>query len=414
MKLITRFIVMLSIVLSGCGSIRPTHPPEALNCELSKYTVNDIYDDWGVYLQKLKSPTKPKSFNVLSLSAGGQFGAYGAGFLCGWRSIGVDAKPGPRSDIQVVTGVSTGAILATHAFLNLDEEIKEKYETLSGEQIYKLRTMPAYIWANSLLDASGKDRLISEYITSEIIDEVADKFDKGRFLYIGIVNLDSGQFARINMVKLAHDLQPKERRNLCYRAVIGASSAIPIAFSPKFIDGSMWVDGGARRHLFITFPPRSVMDPSVTRRLYSIVHGDLSVDDVKVRNGVLQIAGKTAELFIDQGMKDSIRLQEQLASKCPDGNDCESSNRLFKTYYAAAASAAASCKSELKKCGTSVSPTSDDMFCNPFMKCLAKQGEKDGREYANGTRRWLTIDDLCLGSSPVCAPRPEFNRKFAQ
>jgi len=410
MKLITPFVVMLSIVLSGCGSMRPTHPPDALNCELSKFTVNDIFDDWGVYLNKLESP--PKSFNVLSLSAGGQFGAYGAGFLYGWSKIGDDAQPGPRKDIQVVTGVSTGAILATHAFLNLDKQIMDKFRSLSGEQIYKSRMLPEYIWANSLLNTSGKDRLISENLTSEIIDKVVNQ--DGRFLYIGIVNLDSGEFVRINMVKLANDLKPKTRRDQCYRAVIGASSAIPIAFSPKFIDDKMWVDGGARRHLFITFPPKTVLDSTPTRRLYAIVHGDLSVDEGKVKNGVLQIAGKTAELFIDQGIKDSIRLQDQLASKCPKGIDCGPKKRLFETYYAAAAAAAVSCKDELKECSKAGSPTSDDVFCNAFMECLVKKGENDGEEFANGTRNWLSIDDLCLGSSPDCAPSLEFDRKFSQ
>jgi hypothetical protein len=116
---------------------------------------------------------------------------------------------------------------------------------------------------------------------------------------------------------------------------------------------------------------------------------------------VLQIAKQTAELAIDQGMKDSIRLQEDLALKCPKGFTCEPTKRLFETYYAAAAHAAKVCKPELEKCSANRSPTSDDMFCNPFMKCLAKQGETDGKCSAR-CGKWLKFDDLCLGSDPKC------------
>ena len=51
------------------------------------------------------------ALNVLSLSGGGQNGAFGAGFLIGWR------ESGRRPEFDVVTGVSTGALLATHALL---------------------------------------------------------------------------------------------------------------------------------------------------------------------------------------------------------------------------------------------------------------------------------------------------------
>jgi patatin-like phospholipase len=418
MKIIGICVALLWIILPSCGSIRPTQPPKALTCNICDFNENDIYDNWSTYIKRLMSTGtlegKKLSFNVLSLSAGGEFGAYGAGFLVGWSKVGDLAKPSPRKEIQVVTGVSTGAILATHAFLGLDPEIEAKYRDLSGEKIYHKRWTPEYLWANSIYETSAKDRMIDDNITSEIIDKVAEQYGKGRFLYIGIVNLDSGEFYRINMVKLAHDIQPRERRDLCYRAVIGASSAIPIAFSPKFIDGDMWVDGGVRRHMFITQPPEGAMGPDVTRRLYSFVHGDLSTGNETVGNGVLQIASRTMDLFIDQGMKDSIRLQEQLASECPKGSDCGPSKRLFETFYAAAASAAVTCKPKLDECTSNGSSTSDDMFCNAFMNCLANQGEKDGMEFADGTRKWLSIEDLCLGSSPDCTLGGKITRRLSQ
>jgi hypothetical protein len=48
---------------------------------------------------------------LLSLSGGGENGAFGAGLLCGWSAQGT------RPVFELVTGVSTGALIAPFAFL---------------------------------------------------------------------------------------------------------------------------------------------------------------------------------------------------------------------------------------------------------------------------------------------------------
>src|SRR5512136_2090334 len=153
MSLHRPFVVALLVVLTGCGAMRPTQPPAALTCNLTNYEAKDIYEQWRTYRATMSRPRalqdQRPSFNVLSLSAGGEFGAYGAGFLVGWDSAGSQAVPGPRRDIQVVTGVSTGAILATHVFLGLDKEIETAYRSLSGKQIYRSRELFEYLRANS-------------------------------------------------------------------------------------------------------------------------------------------------------------------------------------------------------------------------------------------------------------------------
>jgi len=295
------------LLLAGCALPRPTAPPAALACGLERFEVHDIYQDLGIYKARqfqafgLQDP-KP-SINVLALSAGGEYGAYGAGFISGWSAVGSSAVPSPRADIQIVTGVSTGAILATHVFLGKDAEIERLYRRMSGPVIYQPRARLELLWSNSLLDTRGKNALIEENLGSEMIDEVARAGD-GRYLYIGVVDLDSGRFLRIDMVKLARTIEAKPLRDACFREVIGASSAIPIAFVPKFIDNRMLVDGGARRHLFITALPEDALDDKVERRLFMLVHGDLAVECTTTPNGLLDIAGRTAELITDQGFKD--------------------------------------------------------------------------------------------------------------
>ena len=100
-------------------------------------------------------------------------------------------------DIQIVTGVSTGALMSTYALLGRkDEELKQFYLGLNDDQIYTQR-WPISLWANSRFDASGKPALLKKYITTEIIDVVA-AHNGTRSLYIGLANLGSDRFLKVD------------------------------------------------------------------------------------------------------------------------------------------------------------------------------------------------------------------------
>ena len=103
-------VVALLLILTGCGAMRPTQPPAALTCNLTNYKAKDIYDQWRTYRatmsRSLILQDERPSLNVLSLSAGGEFGAYGAGILVGWDSVGNQALPGPRPVSSFLSGFS--------------------------------------------------------------------------------------------------------------------------------------------------------------------------------------------------------------------------------------------------------------------------------------------------------------------
>ena len=406
-------MVMFLSCLGACGSMRPTDPPQALRCDLERFAVRDIYSKESVFFrsQALGQTEKPPSFNVLALSAGGEFGAYGSGFLSGWDSVGAAALPSARRDIQVVTGVSTGALMATHTFLGgMDEFMVYQYSHLAGSDVYRKRSVFELIWANSLYDTTKKDELIAGLISAELIDKVALVSERG--LYLGFVNADTGAFVRIDMVALAKGDQTgmfksRSERTACYLAVVGASSAISVAFSPKFIDDQMLIDGGARSFLFLTEVPPSSAVTGMTRRLFSFVHGSLSIScPEKVSNGVLAIAERTSSIAGDQNFKGSIRLVEDLARRPISPSD---SSPTFSTYYAAAASAAASCEPVRRTCIQD--GAGGDLFCPAYETCLAKRGHADGvtATTPDGTGiagHWLRFEDLKLGSENTCIGNP--------
>jgi hypothetical protein len=409
-------LVLAGLVLQGCGSTRPPPGPQNLTCNLKNYYVTDVFEDRHVYITKRfqairgeRASAVVEETNILELSAGGEYGAYGAGFLVGWGEAGEQGLPAPRSKIHIVTGVSTGSIIATSAFLgDRDARMKELYENLKDETIYTRRSALSLLWANSLYDAAGKRALLKKYIDTDVIDLVAGA-EEGRYLYIGIVDLDKGEFKRINMVKLARELKGNNRDE-CFRAVIDASSATEVAFEPVFIDSVMYGDGGVRRHLFLVSPetiktgtqPRDLSGTAY--RSFALIHGDLEVEPQTTGNGLLSISERTASIFTDQTLKDSVRLNNALATH-PDavvGEEAAKRMPRFYAYYAAASAQACRCKKETEdQCKSSSTSGGADIFCQPYMKCLSDAGERDGKTYAS-TGHWLPFEDMNLGSGPSC------------
>ena len=142
------------------------------------------------------------ALNVLELSGGGQNGAFGAGFLNGWT------ERGDRPQFDIVTGVSTGALLATHAFLGTpadDAALKEIFTGITAANIYKRAGIFHLLRgaADSYYDTTPLKALIAKYITPEVIERVAAAYDDGRRLIIGTTNLDYHQTWAWNLSLLA-------------------------------------------------------------------------------------------------------------------------------------------------------------------------------------------------------------------
>ncbi|MFN7121294.1 MAG: patatin-like phospholipase family protein, partial [Hydrogenophaga sp.] len=313
---------LLLVLLMGCGASRPSpDSDDHLACDLQRFVVSDVFGGLqahqGAQAQRAETP---KEFNVLALSAGGELGVYGAGFLRGWREAGAAAHPVPLSRVHVVTAVSAGALLATHLFIGDEPFLHEVLPQIGQDDLFGKRYF-SLLWSNAFLDDAGKDRNQRETVlTSRVIDAVA-KQPPGRFLYVGVTDLDSGRFLQIDMTRLSREIEPVALRDRCYRAVIGASTAIPVLMSPKFVDNMMLSDGAVRQHVFLPVAPPQTMRPDVQRRLLVIVHSELlSAEPTgcgavqgQTCNGWLPIALRTANLSASQGLQDSLRAVEQLA-----------------------------------------------------------------------------------------------------
>src|SRR5262249_26844268 len=81
-------------------------------------------------------PLPPAYF--LAVSGGGDDGAFGSGLLCGWSDAGTIPT------FKLVTGVSTGAMIAPLAFLGrpYNDRLRALYTTIKPDDILETRGPP--------------------------------------------------------------------------------------------------------------------------------------------------------------------------------------------------------------------------------------------------------------------------------
>jgi predicted acylesterase/phospholipase RssA len=262
-----------------------------------------------------KGPLPPANF--LALSGGGDDGAFGAGLLCGWTAAGT------RPEFKLVTGISTGALIAPFAFLGpkYDEQLKAIYTNTPAKDILTPRNRLAAIFNDAMADNAPLWRLARKYVTEEMLREVAQEHAKGRILLVATTNLDARLPIIWNMGKIAASDHPKALE--LFRSIMIASAAIPGAFPPVMIDveaegkqfHEMHVDGGAVAQVFV-YPVRfhlkeraAEMGIQRERRLYLIRNSRLDPGWAEVERRTLTIAGRAiASLILTQGVGDLYRI----------------------------------------------------------------------------------------------------------
>ena len=238
------------------------------------------------------------ALNILSLSGGGQNGAFGAGLLTGWR------ESGQRPKFDMVGGVSTGALLATHALLGTpadDAQLEEMYTQITKKDIHNERGIFSLAFgADSLSDTAPLRELIAKFITAETLERVAAAANENRFLFVGTTNIDYGQTWVWNMSLIAKD------GNLeLYRQVLLASASFPIVFPPVEIDGHLFVDGAARSNVVIagmggaTRPPPPLYGPG---NIYLVDNGRMQNPPEALRRALGDVAATTISVMMDQSM----------------------------------------------------------------------------------------------------------------
>jgi len=256
------------VITTGCSSLPERNPlPESLSdtaeipgIEGARYWADEPppeTDDWFRLTKEELKARYPASYahehNYLAISGGGQRGAFGAGLLCGWTEAGT------RPEFTMVTGVSTGALIAPFAFLGpeYDYIIKEIYTSYSTTDIVQPRSSLKTLFGDAATDSTPLREKLVKYIDEDVMAAIAVEYKKGRVLDIVTTNLDAARPVAWNIGRIASSGSPDALALI--HDVMLASASIPAAFPPVMFDveadgqryDEMHVDGGATSVVYL-------------------------------------------------------------------------------------------------------------------------------------------------------------------
>jgi predicted acylesterase/phospholipase RssA len=184
-------------------------------------------------------------------------GRFGFGFQ---RRLARATRPlagafaGKRPDYAVVTGVSSGALMAPFVFAGskYDAALQAAYTKVSAADIFEVGGT-----GESFVDSWPLKDLIAKEITPDLLTEIAAAHRAGRRLFVITTDLDAERSVVWNMGAIA--AYGSDAALNLFRSVLLASSAIPGGFPPVLIDvegngkhfQEMHVDGGVGGQFFV-------------------------------------------------------------------------------------------------------------------------------------------------------------------
>lgn len=312
-----RFGLLACLVLQGCATI---HRAPFTEAQQAQATIPGIpaarfWADAPDAARQM-SPTligAQGEKTMLALSGGSDNGAYGAGILNGWT------RAGTRPEFTIVTGVSTGALIAPFAFLGTDQDatLERLYTATSARDIYRGRFALAIPFSPSAAHTKPLARLIASVMTDTLIDRIGREHARGRRLFIGTANLDAQRMVIWNMGAIASS--PAPGRYALFRQVLLASSSIPAIFPPVMIQAAeggrvvseMHVDGGTTAQI-LTLPDEAITgDRPPTGRplhIYMIVNNKLNGEFHLVTPRTIPIASQSISLNLRSSLASTVNL----------------------------------------------------------------------------------------------------------
>jgi hypothetical protein len=315
-------ILLVPLMLAvGCATVTHNTVPKELLLEATVLDMPDVRawgDTYSPALQRslVESIRQARAIDprgvvdatgavsVLALSGGGANGAFGAGLLRGWTDAGT------RPVFKLVTGISTGALIAPFAFLGsgYDATLQEFYTSITTKDIYEERSYFSILFEpSSMADTTPLQTIVARQVDEKVLAAVAQAHQQGRRLFIGTTNMEAGKLVIWDMGAIAASGKPGALE--LFRKVMLASAAIPVVFPPVYIPvqaggqqyEEMHVDGGAAAQVFfygftldLDAAAREVGIQKGTRvRLFIVRNGKLTAPWQIVSPRILPVADRT-------------------------------------------------------------------------------------------------------------------------
>ncbi|WP_246554089.1 MULTISPECIES: patatin-like phospholipase family protein [Bradyrhizobium] len=294
-------LLACSLVLGACTSL-PRTPYTAAEASTSRVLEIDglrRYADEPITKFSFEKDTSTATKSYLALSGGGADGAYGVGVLNGWTAART------RPTFSVVSGVSTGGLIAPFAFLGsqYDDTLKEVYTSGIAETLLNDPSIMRVLFGSGLFGNTRLRELVARYVGPEIMAQVARENAKGRKLLVVTTDLDTQRTAIWDMGKIAAVGTPEALK--LFRDVMAASASIPLVFPPIMIDAEgqgrkfqeMHVDGGVTAPV-LTLPEALLfqgnrLPGNAKMDIYILVNKKIERNFELVSNGTIDVASRS-------------------------------------------------------------------------------------------------------------------------
>ena len=210
--------------------------------------------------RRIRAQRLGQPVNILALSGGGADGAFGAGALVGLTRSAL------RPQFSVVTGVSTGALIAPYAFLgsNWDDQLVEVYTGGRAEHMLHFRGLGA-LFGSSVYSGTPLKQMVDRYATDELIQAVAGEASRGRLLLVATTDVSTGERVIWDLGSIA--MYGGADARMLFRDVLLAAASVPGLFPPVVIRvqeqqalyDEIHVDGAIAAPFFV---PLAFIEPS--------------------------------------------------------------------------------------------------------------------------------------------------------
>jgi len=303
--LLVRPFVLLAVtfILAGCSSLPRTPytaPDAASSTVLDLSELRSYADEPASMFLKTNVSSRTGPLSYLALSGGGADGAYGAGVLNGWSAAGT------RPEFSVVSGVSTGALIAPFAFLGpaYDTTLRDVYTSGIAEGLLNTPNIVHAVFGSGLFGNTHLRGLVARYVGQDMLGAIAAENTKGRKLLIVTTNLDTQRTVIWDMGRIATIGSPQALD--LFRDVLAAYASIPVVFPPMLIEAEanghrfqeMHVDGGVTAPV-LTLPEAFLLRNGALARglrmnIYVLINDKVERDFQLVPNSTIDIAARTS------------------------------------------------------------------------------------------------------------------------
>lgn len=231
------------VTLSGCAAI--SRPPSSVPALLDEARVagqrdRAVRDSIVDRLVRRAAKRPDRTLDVLMLSGGGQNGAFGAGFLRGWRARTDDPMPA----FDLVTGISTGALQSPYALIGTGPALDTVTALYARAASSFAPTFDWWFWVRrtgGLVKTDRFERTIEQSIGGAFRRELLTAFADDRQIVFGTTDFDLGVGA---LWSLGDELDSTAAGLTRARSLLRAATAIPGIFPPVVLDGRVHADGG--------------------------------------------------------------------------------------------------------------------------------------------------------------------------